>query len=153
MQQSGSGSAAPKKVRTAVVILCLMLAIRVVNSVVQLPRALRQISEQMGNQGPYGAMAAKIVLFVGLTVGIGMLVLMIVLIYFISKRRNWARITFTVLFAIGLPLVLLGLPRSLSVAPFSAALSLVQFGMQVAALVLLYQRQSSDWFAGRSAPA
>jgi cytochrome bd-type quinol oxidase subunit 1 len=98
-------------------------------------------------------MAAKIVLFVGLTVGIGMLVLMIVLIYFISKRRNWARITYTVLFAIGIPFTLFGLARSLSAAQLTGVVGLIQFGMQVAALVLLYQRQSSDWFAGRSAPA
>jgi len=148
MQQSGGSSDVPGKVRAAVLLLYLALVIGLVNSAVQIPRVVQQVSAKVGD---HGAMAARIGIFVGLTVGIAVLVLMFVLVYLISKRRNWARITFTVLFAIGIPFSLFGLARSLLAAPLSAAIGLVQFGMQVVALLLLYQKPSADWFAGRGA--
>ena len=62
------------------------------------------------------------------------------LIFKISAGRNWARITFLVMFIIG---VLLGeFSRSAVVGALSAA----QIGLQVYALFLLFTQPGSSWF-------
>lgn len=63
------------------------------------------------------------------------------LIFKIAGGKNWARITFLIMFLIGLPFVLSGL--SLSVI---GALSVAQTSMQIYALHLLFSRPGSGWF-------
>lgn len=68
------------------------------------------------------------------------------LIFKISAGRNWARITFLVMFVIGvlptLPFVLGEFSRSAVVG----ALSVAQIGLQVYALFLLFTQPGSSWF-------
>ncbi len=68
------------------------------------------------------------------------------LIFKISAGRNWARITFLVLFVIGmlptLPLML----GEFSRAPVVGALSVAQVGLQVYALFLLFTQPGSAWY-------
>jgi hypothetical protein len=68
------------------------------------------------------------------------------LIFKISAGRNWARITFLVLFIIGvlptLPIVLGEFSRSAVVG----ALSVAQIGLQVYALILLFTQPGNSWF-------
>jgi hypothetical protein len=68
------------------------------------------------------------------------------LIFKISAGKNWARITFLVLFIIGvlptLPIVLGEFSRSSVVG----ALSVAQIGLQVYALFLLFTLPGSNWF-------
>lgn len=68
------------------------------------------------------------------------------LIFKISAGRNWARITFLVMFVIGmlprLPLML----GEFSRAPVVGALSVAQVGLQVYALFLLFTQPGSVWF-------
>ena len=68
------------------------------------------------------------------------------LIFKISAGRNWARITFLVMFVIGmlptLPLMLAEFSRS----PVVGALSVAQVGLQVYALFLLFIQPGSVWF-------
>ncbi|MFZ5812167.1 MAG: hypothetical protein ACOY4F_09010 [Thermodesulfobacteriota bacterium] len=68
------------------------------------------------------------------------------LIIKISAGRNWARITFLVLFIIGvlptLPIVLGEFSRSAVVG----ALSVAQICLQVYALILLFTLPGSSWF-------
>ena len=68
------------------------------------------------------------------------------LIFKISAGRNWARITFLVLFIIGvlptLPIVFGEFSRSTVVG----ALSVAQIGLQVYALFLLFTQPGSGWF-------
>ena len=68
------------------------------------------------------------------------------LIFKISAGRNWARITFLVMFIIGvlptLPIVLGEFSRSAVVG----ALSVAQIGLQVYALFLLFTQPGSSWF-------
>ena len=68
------------------------------------------------------------------------------LIFKISAGRNWARITFLVLFIIGvlpaLPIVFGEFSRSAVVG----ALSVAQIGLQVYALFLLFTQPGSGWF-------
>lgn len=64
----------------------------------------------------------------------------------IGKGRNWARLTFAIMFLAGLPLAVTPLWQSLMAAPVSGILGLVQVLMQLAAVVFLYQKASSEWF-------
>jgi hypothetical protein len=68
------------------------------------------------------------------------------LIFKISSGRNWARVTFLVMFIIGvlptLPIVLVEFSRSAVVG----ALSVAQIGLQVYALILLFTQPGSSWF-------
>lgn len=68
------------------------------------------------------------------------------LIFKLSAGRNWARMTFLLLFVIGmlptLPLVLSEFSRS----PVVGALSAAQIGLQVYALFLLFTKPGSAWF-------
>jgi hypothetical protein len=68
------------------------------------------------------------------------------LIFKISSGRNWARITFLVMFIIGVlptvPIVLGEFSRSAVLG----ALSVAHIGLQVYALFLLFTRPSSTWF-------
>jgi FtsH-binding integral membrane protein len=72
--------------------------------------------------------------------------IMWLLIYKIGKGRNWARITFLVLFVNGLPFSVLPLLRSLAANPISGVLGIGQTVIQIIALVLLFQKPSSNWF-------
>jgi hypothetical protein len=68
------------------------------------------------------------------------------LIFKISAGKNWARITFLVLFIIGvlptLPIVLGEFSRS----PVVGALSVAQIGLQLYALLLLFTPPGRSWF-------
>lgn len=68
------------------------------------------------------------------------------LIFKILAGKNWARITFLVIFIIGmlptLPLMLGEFSRS----PVVGALSVAQVGLQIYALFLLFTRPGSLWF-------
>jgi hypothetical protein len=74
------------------------------------------------------------------------------LIHKIGSRRNWARITFLVLFIVGVPFSVLPLLQSLSAAPVSGLIGILQMVGQVVALVMLFQGTSNAWFRKPSAP-
>jgi hypothetical protein len=74
--------------------------------------------------------------------------IMLFLIYSISRGRNWARITFLVLFAIGLPFAVQPLLQSLSTQLVSGILGIAQMVAQITALVLLFQASANVWFRG-----
>lgn len=67
-------------------------------------------------------------------------------IYMMGKGRNWARITFLVIFILGVPLSILPMIQSLTHNPVSGVLGLGQVVMQVVALVFLFQGEASSWF-------
>ena len=73
------------------------------------------------------------------------LAIMLFFIFMISKGRNWARITFLVLFIIGTVMMVVGL---VSGAPFGAAalMDVVQVLIQLVALVMLFSGESNAWF-------
>ena len=70
----------------------------------------------------------------------------ILLIVMISRGRNWARITFLILFLVGLIPRCISLVHSLSVTSFSYLVQVAQLVSEIAALVLLFSRESSEWF-------
>jgi len=119
----------PDKVGTAVTLLYITLGIGGVRSIME-----ASMNAQMASPG--------FVMFITFFV-LGIIWL---LIHMIGKGRNWARITFLVLFIIGIPFSILPLMDSLSTNPISGLLGLGQTVVQIIALVFLFQRPSSEWF-------
>lgn len=119
----------PKKVGTAVKLLYITLGIGVLRSIME-----ASMQAQMASP----AFVMFITFFV--------LGIMWLFIYMIGKGRNWARITFLVLFIVGIPLFVPPLLQSLAVNPISGLLGIGQTVIQVIALVFLFQKPSSDWF-------
>lgn len=78
------------------------------------------------------------------------LILEAFLILMIGRRRNWARITYLVLFALGLPLLLFGLFGANwgGLAGLLRLLSLLLTLTRILALVWLFGRAARDWFHG-----
>jgi hypothetical protein len=69
------------------------------------------------------------------------------LIYQTGKGRNWARWSLGGIFVIGIPLAILPAIQSISHNPLYNILELVQFALLIVALVLLFHRSASPWFA------
>ena len=95
----------PSKVSNAVKLLYATLAIGIVRSSIEAPRIAETSS-------------LGFILFVTIFV----FCLMCFFIYKIGKGMNWARISFLVLFIIGVPLSILPMIQSLAHSPFSAIL-------------------------------
>ena len=68
------------------------------------------------------------------------------LIFRISAGENWARIAFLVMFVIGMLPALPVIMGEFSRAPVAGALSVVQVGIQIYALYLLFTQPGSGWF-------
>ena len=81
--------------------------------------------------------------------------LFLVIIYLIGQGKNWARISLLVLWLIGILLFLSAIPlgRFLAASPISGMFALLQYLLQVVALVLLFQNESSRWFRKSVDPA
>jgi hypothetical protein len=79
-------------------------------------------------------------------VSLAVLGLMLWLVAMIGRRRNWARITFLVLFVLGLLPSALPLIRSFWSSPVSGLLGLSQVVLQMVAIVFLFQHDASVWF-------
>lgn len=72
--------------------------------------------------------------------------LMLWLIYKINSRKNWARITWLILFVLGLPFSIKPLILSLTLNPFSGILGIGQCAIQIIAMVLLFKRSVNKWY-------
>ena len=129
MEQNQAQITRPDKVSKAVTLLYVTLGIGVLRSIMEAPR--------LSQTAPIG-----FVIFISLFV----LGIMWFFIYKIGKGRNWARITFLVLFIIGIPFAVLPLLQSLAASLFSGLLGIGQTVLQVIALVFLFQKPSSEWF-------
>lgn len=119
----------PAKVSTAVKLLYTTLGIGIIRSIIESSRHAE-------------ASSIGFVLFITFFV----FGLMWFLIYMTGKGKNWARITFLVLFILGVPMSILPMIQSLTHDPTSGILGFVQVVMQVMALVFLFQGESSAWF-------
>ena len=119
----------PSKVRKGMILLYITLGIGFLRGFMEAP----QLSQQI----PTGRIFF-IMFFV--------FIMMWFFIYMIGKGKNWARITFLVLFILGIPISVLPMYHSLITKPFSGILGIAQAIMQIVALVLLFQKSSSDWY-------
>ena len=68
------------------------------------------------------------------------------LTYKMDRGRNWARITFLILFILGVPFFVRPLLQSLSYSPVSGALGLLQVVLQTIALCKLFGSSARPWF-------
>lgn len=121
----------PGKVETAVKLLYVTLGIGVLRSIGE----SMEVSMRAQSISPAYAVFKAFFVF-----GI-----MWFFICMIGKGRNWARITFLVLFIIGIPSAVFPL-QSLAANPISGLLGIGQTVIQIIALVFLFQKPSSDWF-------
>lgn len=119
----------PSQINTAVNLLWASLAIGFVKSIMDM--------QHLGSQA-----SPAFINFILISV----IAVMALLIVFISKGKNWARITFLVLFILGslpsIPLVLGEFTRS----PVLGAFSLVQIVLQVVALYMVFTKPGGLWF-------
>ena len=68
------------------------------------------------------------------------------LITLIGKGRNWARLTYLALFVLGSIYHLTHMRELLTHSAFDVVTTLAQTAMQLAAMVLLFLRESNAWF-------
>jgi hypothetical protein len=73
-------------------------------------------------------------------------VLMAFLLFKISARKNWARITLLVMFIIGIIPYLPGILADVRKSPLIGTLSIIQTGLQAYALFLLFRSPANLWF-------
>lgn len=70
----------------------------------------------------------------------------IFLIYQVGKGKNWARWSLAAVLAVGIPLIILPVFGAIFHNPVYATLAILQLGLYVIALVLLFHESSSAWF-------
>ena len=127
----------PDKVSTALTLLWITIAVGVVRSFMEFSNTLESVSAQGFGLG-----------FVIFTTFFTLAILAF-FIFMIGKGKNWARITFLVLFIIGIPFAVLPLFQSLLTNPFSGILGIGQTILQIVAIVFLFQKPASDWFKAK----
>ena len=118
----------PDKIRQAVTLLYVNLGIGVLIFIMEVPFSQR-----------WQVASVYFIMFI-------VLCIFWFFIHMIGKGKNWARITYLVLFIIGMPFWVLELPQSLAANPIVGLLGIGETVIQVVALVILFQKPSSDWF-------
>jgi len=122
----------PREATLATNLLWTSLGLGLINSAFQF--------SYLKTQAPVGF----ILVVAGLTLAV-----MALLVYFISQGRNWARITFLVLFLIGLIPWFPQLVDTFSRSTLSGLLTVAQVVLQVVALYLIFSKPGAGWFAKR----
>ena len=135
MQGSANG-ARPPSVSRGLLLLYASLGIGLIRSAMGFPRFA-----QMSSVG--FAVSVQVVVFA----------IFLVLLVFIARRKNWARIAFLVIFMLGVPPSMGLLLDSLSGTPMSGVLGLLQVALQIVALVLLFRSEAAAWFRQVSTPS
>jgi hypothetical protein len=74
----------------------------------------------------------------------------LLLLYRLAQARNWARWALVALLAVAIPLRVTPTLQSISNYPINGTLELAQLGLYVGALVLLFKKSSSEWFARKA---
>jgi hypothetical protein len=70
------------------------------------------------------------------------------LVAMIEKGLNWARITFLVLYVLGLLFSALSIEQALEQSPLAATSAIAQSVLQAIAMVLVFLRPSNPWYRG-----
>ena len=85
-------------------------------------------------------------LAIGKFVELSILGLVFILIYMISKGRNWARILFLLILILNLPALVYSALRNLSADPISGLTGAAVTIISITAVVFLFKKPSSEWF-------
>ncbi len=134
--------ARPQKVSIAIKLLYAVVVLGVLMTVVVMPEILSNVRTDSG-QPPVESSTAAIFFTVFMVLIYGFSCF---LIYMTGKGHNWARITLLVLFVVYMLIYIPALVQRLEVAPGSAMVGLIINIGQAVALVLLFQKPSSEWF-------
>ena len=145
----GGPTQMPSSVATAVKLIWARIAITVITTLATfamldtfVDQALEQAGASTGDVDEEMVRTITIATgIVGLVIGVGIAVL---LLTFIKKGANWARITWTVLTVIGLLLGLIGIG---SLPALFLVLKVVYMVLGVAALFFLWKKESNAWFS------
>ena len=127
----------PNKVSMAVTLLWIVIAVGVISSTFNFSSSL-EIANASG-------------------LGLGWLIftlyftflLLAFFVWKIGQGKNWARITYLILFIIGVPFTIYSYLTSV-VSMLSIILGIAGMIVQIIALVFLFQKQSSDWFNSKT---
>ncbi|MEJ7796788.1 MAG: hypothetical protein WKF50_14630 [Nocardioides sp.] len=138
----------PRSVEMAVNLIWVAVGLTILSTIIgfaQLDTAVETALESdttgtLGEDAARAGIIAFIVIF--LVIGVGIYTL---LALFIKRGKNWARIVFTVLAAIGLLFGILGLGSDQSA--LSLVVGLVQIALTAATLFFLWKPESSAYFS------
>jgi hypothetical protein len=146
----------PKKVTIAVKLLCIVWATGFIMFILSATVLLKMappafVGSTLGfiglilNVSILSKMAPPTFAVASMGATVGTLIL---LIYMIWNGRNWARITFLVLFIICTLLwfSIIQTLQILTVTPISGLVDIGGIVIQIIALIFLFQKPSSDWF-------
>lgn len=121
----------PKSISIAAKVIYLTLGIGIINSVImELTTDFNNLSDP------------KNLIILIFSIG-----LMAFFSYKIHIGKKWARTTFLVLFLIGLIMLPFTLIQFFKLNPTTGVISLIQTGLQIYALILLYRPDSKDWYS------
>lgn len=127
---AASATPRPRAVLIAVWLLWATIAIEVLEKVLDAHNGLQS--------GAFVVVASNITI-----VMVGVLCW---LIFMIGRRRNWARISYALLFALGMIFHLGNWQNALNGPPRELIEIALQSGLQLAAVVLVFQRAANAWF-------
>jgi hypothetical protein len=68
------------------------------------------------------------------------------IIYKINKGKKWARLTYLIIFLVQLSFIRPTVLNSFATQPVLTGIVLTQVFMQLIALILLFQTQSTEWY-------
>jgi hypothetical protein len=126
----------PKPVRAGVMLLYAALAVA----------GLRSMVEAATTAELLGTAFLRLMLFIIFVV----LGVMALLIAAVGRGKNWARITMLVSFLLSMFTSIVPLLQSIRDRPLSCLLGLVQFILQLGALIFLFQKEGSAWFRAKA---
>ena len=126
----------PDKVSTAIILLWIVIAAGVISSIFNFSSSL-----EIANASGFGLGWLIFTLYFTY-------LLLAFFIWKIGQGRNWARITYLVLFILGVPMTIYSYLIS-AISTLSIILGIAGAIVQIIALIFLFQKQSSDWFKSK----
>lgn len=149
--QPGRSAQMPGSVATAVKLIWASIALSLLSAVLtfaMLDTIVDQAVESAGANVDADLVRTTAIIggVIGLVISVGLTLL---LLMFIKKGANWARITYTVLAVIGLLFGLIGLAGEQPV--LMRLLGIISMLLTVAILFFLWKKESNAWFSKRPA--
>ena len=87
-------------------------------------------------------------IFIGMSVVSAIWLFTAYLVAMVEKGRNWARITYLVLFLLGLPFFATSISETVRVSSLAALSGIGQTVLQAVAVILVFSPPSRRWFRG-----
>ena len=119
----------PPKVVIAVRLFYLVVGIGIIRSAVTIFR-------HADVRSPHFFILLKLLIYIG----------SLILIYQVSKGKNWARFSMVAIFIISIPLVILPNFAALSHNPIHSILGFLNILLYILGLALIFHSSSSPWF-------